>query len=126
MTPFKDYAPHAVVAKIVNGLRPSWPTDNELMTNEIWDLMVRCWGKAPQSRPEMSIVLQELAPMLLQSLRPFPGLLPKFQVALHQLYDSIQQSSWIDYLPEVKLKEFFKLLDDVRKLFQIFMSQNLW
>jgi len=43
----------------MGGERPPQPT-HQALTDELWNLMQRCWDQEPQSRPEMSEVVQIL------------------------------------------------------------------
>jgi hypothetical protein len=91
---------------------------NPLFTDEIWALTRQCWDQKPESRPEMSTVLRDLAPCLLQSLYNCVESSPEFQVALSQFYDSTERKSCISGLQGAKLKEFINFLEDVRQLFK--------
>lgn len=96
--------------KILRGDRPPRPT---LLTDEVWKLMNGCWNKNQLSRPEMSTVLRDLTPSLLQSLYRFTKS-SEFQVALNQFYDSTEKSTCVSRLRDAESRKFIDFLDDVR------------
>jgi len=49
----------AVAGAIMGGERPPRPTHSTL-TDELWELMQRCWAQDPRLRPEMSQVVRDL------------------------------------------------------------------
>ena len=111
--PFHDVRPYTAVTAISSGRRPQRPAEPPL-TEDLWKLMDQCWHQDPESRPEMSTVLQELASCLLRSLYEFSKPLPEFQVALSQFYDSSKQEDCIDRLRNEDLQQFIDFLSDVR------------
>lgn len=84
--------------------------------------MQRCWDQDPQSRPEMGVVLRDLAPSLLRSLFHFTEASPEFQAALSQFYETSERKRCIDGLHHAELEEFISLLDRVRRLLDLFRS----
>ncbi|KAF9647772.1 kinase-like protein [Thelephora ganbajun] len=113
--PFHSIQSVTSVIKIIHGDRPPRPTD-PLLTDGVWTLICRCWDQSPQSRPEMTTVLQHIAPSLLRSLHQFNKSLPEFQVALSQFYDGTEWKGCIDPLRGAELKEFIDFLDDVLRV----------
>ena len=45
---------------ILDGKRPTRPKDTTLLSDKIWDLIVKCWDAKPEKRLDMSAVRQEL------------------------------------------------------------------
>jgi hypothetical protein len=121
--PFSNVQSITSIVKISDGERPPRPT-NPLFTDEIWALTRQCWDQKPESRPEMSTVLRDLAPCLLQCLYNCAKSSPEFQVALSQFYDSTERKSCISGLHGAKLKEFINFLEDVRQPFKPFRSRS--
>lgn len=111
--PFSGFQPVTSIVWVRRGERPPRPTD-PTMTDDVWALMQEYWAQDPQSRPEMSGVLQGLASSLLQSLYQFAGPLPQFQVALNQFYDNTERGHCVGRLCDIELKKFINFLDNVR------------
>ena len=44
---------------VMNGIRPSRPTHRQF-TDDLWELMQRSWDQDPESRPEVSLILEAL------------------------------------------------------------------
>lgn len=117
--PFEKYPNFTTVIKITDGDRPGRPA-NPLLTDDVWELMQKCWGKRAHLRPEMSKVLTELTPSLFKTLHQLIESLPELQVALSQFYDSTERKTCIDRLRNAELKKFIDLLDDVSQLYNPF------
>ena len=117
--PFNNFQSVTSIMKTGKGERPPRPTDPTL-PNDVWELMQDCWQQDPQSRPEMRVVLQSLAPSLLRCLHQSTKSLPEFQVALNQLYDSTEYKGCINQLRGAESERFVNLLDAVRNLFKSF------
>ena len=66
--PFHPHLPAEAILAILDGKRPARPTHPSL-TDELWELVKRCWNQDPHLRPEMSEVLKILSVSLL-SWRP--------------------------------------------------------
>jgi len=49
-----------VVLKVLNGQRPERSKYPTIFTDDMWGLLVDCWGQTPQNRPNMNTVLQRL------------------------------------------------------------------
>jgi hypothetical protein len=52
-----------VAVEVLSGKRPTRPThagSDLILTDRIWDLIVRCWGQEPLRRPEISEVVSIL------------------------------------------------------------------
>jgi hypothetical protein len=58
-TPFNNHTSLMAVVAIMNGERPPRPTHQDL-TDELWDLVQRCWNENRDERPRMLEVLQTL------------------------------------------------------------------
>ena len=67
-------------------------------------------------------VLQDLVSSLLRSLRESNKSSSEFQIALSQFYDSTERKRCIHRLRGAELREFVDFLDDVRLLFDRFIS----
>lgn len=56
---------YAVIVQVISGRRPSRPTGAECLepglSDELWELMERCWMHDPKQRPEMEKVLAYFA-----------------------------------------------------------------
>lgn len=57
--PFNPATPAAAMLAIMSGKRPQRPA-HTAFTNDLWELMQRCWAQHPGSRPDASGVLQVL------------------------------------------------------------------
>lgn len=69
--PFKRVQTSQVVMRIVGGERPERPIHPKF-TDPLWELTMRCWKVAPQDRPKMDDVLEELlAPSFFISMTKF-------------------------------------------------------
>jgi len=55
--PFNNSPPTTVAVRILAGIRPDRPVD---FTDELWDLIQRCWHQKPSLRPEISEVVSHL------------------------------------------------------------------
>jgi hypothetical protein len=47
-----------VIMAILRGIRPKRPYADKGMTEELWELVTRCWQANPDSRPEMQEVVE--------------------------------------------------------------------
>jgi len=54
--PFYGVAPTTVAVGVLSGKRPTRPTHQSL-TNDIWEMIERCWDKDLQHRPDISEVV---------------------------------------------------------------------
>lgn len=124
VVPLNNSQPLAVVAKTSNEERPPRPTD-PILSDDMWALMQRCWEQEPQSRPEMGVVLRDLASSLLRSLFHYTEVSPEFQAALSQFYEGSERKGCIDRLNHAELGEFTNLLDRVRKFLNLFPTATL-
>ena len=57
--PFADSPPTTVAVRVLSGKRPDRPK-NPGLTDELWDLIQRCWEGDPLRRPESSEVVSHL------------------------------------------------------------------
>ena len=62
MAPFSDHIPQAAITAIISGGRPPRPMHSGL-TDELWELMNRCWNQDRHNRPRMLEVLLGLNPL---------------------------------------------------------------
>jgi len=58
--PFPNYNNLIVTSKIVEGKRPGRPEGEEgvWFTNDLWEMLERCWSPQPERRPAIDAVLQ--------------------------------------------------------------------
>ncbi|KIK58522.1 hypothetical protein GYMLUDRAFT_45162 [Collybiopsis luxurians FD-317 M1] len=54
----------AIIIEVLNGVRPPRP-ESEWFSEDLWDLLVRCWAHNPWDRPSADIVHAELLSMSL-------------------------------------------------------------
>ena len=69
----------AVLFKVLNGIRPSRPTETSMtqhLDNDIWRLIETCWSSEPNNRPRAFEVVQFLLPRLTQQGQYKPGTIP--------------------------------------------------
>lgn len=104
-----------------HGARPERP-DDPLLTDDVWDLITKCWKSEAYDRPVIGEVLQVLTRSLLRSLHQFIESPLELQVALSQFYDSTGWMTCIEHLDKAKLGRFVNFLDDVSRLFRSFRS----
>ena len=57
--PFDDHSSLMAVAAVMDGRRPARPT-NPTLTDDLWELLQRCWSQDPYKRPRMLGVLLAL------------------------------------------------------------------
>jgi hypothetical protein len=54
----------AVILKVINNIHPDRPKDEAChgnpLSDEMWELMLRCWDPDPQSRPQVAEVIHTL------------------------------------------------------------------
>ena len=60
--PFSQYDKYATIGKVLRGERPKRPQGPEerWFTDDIWDILGRCWKPKPGDRPSIKNVLQHL------------------------------------------------------------------
>jgi len=60
--PFSNYNSLIVTSKIVEGERPGRPQGGEgvWFTNDLWEMLERCWSPQPERRPTIDTVLRRL------------------------------------------------------------------
>lgn len=58
--PFDEYGPYVALAKVLGGERPERPKGDagKLFTDDIWDLVERCWKRNPGDRATAKDVLE--------------------------------------------------------------------
>ena len=58
--PFAPFSRFVVIWKVIDGERPQRPegVEGARFTNELWQMLNRCWGTRPESRPDCSAVLE--------------------------------------------------------------------
>ncbi|KAK1227627.1 Rho guanine nucleotide exchange factor [Marasmius sp. AFHP31] len=70
--PFHELSDYAVVAAVlIQGQRPSRPTNPREIQDSVWDMMTSCWHEEPTSRPAMAKIIegfQRMDPGVLLSL----------------------------------------------------------
>jgi hypothetical protein len=54
--PFYDLAPAATAVVVLAGKRPARPT-YPVLTNDLWEIVKRCWNQEPRHRPDISEVV---------------------------------------------------------------------
>ena len=55
--PFRKYGPHAICRRVVDGERPKRP-EGGWFTDEIWNILERCWEADSGRRPSVDCVLR--------------------------------------------------------------------
>jgi serine/threonine protein kinase len=58
--PFSQFGPYIVIWKVMDGERPERPkgVEGAWFTNELWQMLTRCWATQPESRPSVAAVLE--------------------------------------------------------------------
>jgi serine/threonine protein kinase len=58
--PFSQFHHYVVIRKVVDGERPERPKGAEgaWFSNELWQMLTRCWATKPKSRPSVAAVLE--------------------------------------------------------------------
>lgn len=70
--PFYGVAPTAVAVGVLAGRRPPRPA-HRCLTNNLWELVERCWNQDPRDRPDISDVILDLrTPTLQHNRTPVP------------------------------------------------------
>ena len=64
--PFNDHNSPAAMTAIMRGKRPAKPTH---LTDDLWELVNRCWDQDRHNRPRMSEVLLALNPLIHEGMR---------------------------------------------------------
>ena len=50
----------AMIGTLTQGILPRRPLQNRWLTDEVWDLLLRCWNLAPELRPNIQDCLEVL------------------------------------------------------------------
>jgi len=60
--PFSHLNPYIVVPKVMDGERPERPegVEGAWFTDDLWQMLNRCWATRPDSRPSVGTVLERL------------------------------------------------------------------
>ena len=60
--PLSQYNSHIVSSKIIGGERPGRPSGSEgaSFTDDLWQILEKCWSAQPQVRPTTELVLEYL------------------------------------------------------------------
>ena len=98
------------------------------LTDEIWDLIQRCWGHEPQSRPQMLEVLEAIPGFVSEQLQHIHGLSKssaEFQLSLDRFYGSAEYKDCVAHLHGAAIEEFVNFLDGVsRQAFVAFTTSD--
>jgi len=57
--PYHDSPPTTAAVGVLRGNRPGRPTDPSV-TDDLWEMIKRCWNREPERRPEISQVVLSL------------------------------------------------------------------
>ena len=64
--PFANSPPTTVAVDVLSGKRPERP-NHPGITDELWDMIQRCWDQEPQERPGMADVARDLRSIVQQN-----------------------------------------------------------
>ena len=69
--PYKEdwRADHQIPAVISKGILPRRPVRNAWVTDEVWQIMMDCWSRQPEDRPDMGNIHERLIEAEAASLR---------------------------------------------------------
>ena len=75
--PFYQYPRLAIPGKVIGGSRPERPQEEEgvWFTDDVWEVLRRCWAPQPVNRPRIKDVLQDLEEASKSWVPPPPQLL---------------------------------------------------
>ncbi|KAJ8079774.1 hypothetical protein PM082_016596 [Marasmius tenuissimus] len=95
--PFASQTEAEVILAVVSRSRPKRPRDSGWCTDELWDLVERCWAHEPHMRPKADDVLRELEGILTSlrtsSFEPSSTHAPSLVTSLtpkHPMHDSLE------------------------------------
>jgi len=74
--PFYQYGNRAIILKVIKGVRPERPQGVEgvWFTDDVWEVLERCWTPQPGDRPGVEDVLQCLERVSMSWMPPSPRL----------------------------------------------------
>jgi len=74
--PFYQYGNRAIILKVIKGVRPERPQGAEgvWFTDDVWEVLERCWTPQPGDRPGVEDVLQCLERVSMSLMPPSPRL----------------------------------------------------
>ena len=132
--PFDDHSSLMVVAAIMDGRRPPRPT-NTTLTDDLWELVQRCWSDDPDKRPRMLQVLLALNSTIpsprLPCMSPATGYVPipisdiqqrledldssneEYRPYLYALLHHQDLDQYVSNIQGPNLRRFVELLDKV-------------
>ena len=75
--PLYQYPSFAIPGKVIGGSRPERPQEEEgvWFTDDVWEVLTRCWAPQPANRPRIKDVLQGLEEASKSWVPPPPQLL---------------------------------------------------